>query len=212
MEPPPRLLPVPGPAGPSLEPAGLVAGVSRRIALLFGGPSLLQDWPGPEGFDEIVAVNGAAWLVSCDYAVGVDHAIVNPILDGTKPRPRVAMVTYESMYRRHRGKLIGRNGVAFVEIPRVSGTNVKSYTAPRALLFALRRCGPRGMVSIFGMDFSGEPVDVAGVPGTHNGQRWRQEAEVLRLVWDLERIVAVQGKIDPGRLAYIQGRVAQWPG
>jgi hypothetical protein len=181
---------------------------ARRIALLVGGPSLKEDWSRErEGFfDEVVSVNGAAFVFPCDYAVMVDSPLVKQITGRTKPAPRVALVTYQNAYKRTTDQMKLR----CLQVPNI-GKGVKHYTMPRALKFALIRAGEKGQVWIFGMDFSDSKHDVAGVKGERSQKRWEQEACALRVIWD-KRVAVVHGKISASRLAFIRSEVPTWPG
>lgn len=200
---------------PALQPAttavGTVAGadiLNRRIALLCGGHSLHEDWAGRREwlFDEIMAVNGAAFAFPCDYAIMTDSPLVRQIRDRTRKPPRVAIVTYQNAYKRTMDQV----GVRCLQIPSMP-PGCKSYTCPRALRFALTRCGPDGRIELFGVDFSSDPLDVAGIKGERSAKRWQQEAEALRAVWD-KRVVAVHGRIRADRLDFIRGTLPKWPG
>src|SRR5690606_1047637 len=155
-----------------------------------------------------VAVNGAAYAFPCDFALMVDRAVVHGLFARKDRHPRQALVTYTRPYMRD----AHRAGIANVlEVPKLE-RGYKSYSAPRALKFALARCGPEGCIEIFGMDWSSEKNDVAGLKGCHDGNRWKQEAEAFRSIWDKRRIVAVHGRIAARRLAFIRGEVPVWPG
>jgi len=178
----------------------------RRVALLVGGHSLLEHWT-PEvaaGFDEVVAVNGAAYVTRVDWAVMVDRKVVEGLLREKSRHPRRGIVTYAAYRNAAR-----QAGVAWHEIPTL-GRNFKSYTMPRAVLWALRRCGA-GTIEVFGMDFGHEVNDVGGLKGCHDGNRWKQESQTLRAAWSAQ-VVAVHGRLNASRLAFIRGELPSWPG
>lgn len=182
-----------------------------RVALLVGGPSLRDHWSEAKAaeFAWVVAVNGAALLYDCDYAVMVDRRVVERLVVG--PRlPRKALVTYKA----YRQRMADRKGFARVTMQEIVsvGPQAKSYTFPRALKFALQLAGGQGSVEIFGMDWTDSGHDVAGLKGCHDPNRWKQEAVVLRQVWDDSRVTHVFGRCSKERLEYINGRRAEWPG
>lgn len=207
------LIPLPGPSTPASVPPGSQSGQSRRVALLVGGHSLKDHWTEAKAaeYDVVVAVNGAVFTFSCDYAIMVDRPLVEKLTKHPRWTPRRALVTYADAYRKRfkHDRLFAR--FKLLQIPTL-GKGHKSYSMPRAIMFCLPMCGPGGSLDVFGMDFSDGRRDVAGLPGDHGPHRWIQEAECLRKVWDVQRIRNVFGLCKADRLAFIRGEVAVWPG
>lgn len=199
---------------PHVPPECAPPPTGARIALLFGGHSLARSWHNDlhRDYAFIVAVNGAALVNHCHWAVAVDKPLVYALISGEdengRPvlKPRRGLVTYETYSAK-----ANQHHARLVEIPRIKGANVKSYTAPRALLWALKLAGENGTVEIFGMDYTQTAGDVAGVSGDRSADRWQKEANVFRLIWDARRITVVHGLISPERLAFIRGERQDWP-
>lgn len=190
--------------GRAPRPVEPVSAVSQSVAVLAGGPSLRELWPlhEPDGYDVVIAVNGAALAFPCDYAVAVDRKLVERLIAETKPRR--ALVTYDTYERACR-----KRGLGFRRIPVRKG--LKSYTFPRALLLAAQEAGEAGLIDVFGMDYSTDRLDAGGVTGDRGALRWREEAEALRVVWP-KAMRSVHGRINPERRAFICGASSQWPG
>lgn len=190
------------------------AGEDRRVALLCGGLSLPEHWNAEvaKGYDLVVAVNGACFRFACDYAVIVDSPVVRRLLKAREHHPRVALVTYARAYGRE-ARQAGVQLRMAENIPaNPDGSPRKSYSMPRALMFALKLCGPGGVVDVFGCDMSDGGHDVAGLNGDHGPIRWKQEADCLRLVWDARRVERVFGQLRNDRLEYLRGERTEWPG
>ena len=206
------LIPIFDPPRPR-QAVAVIPGPPRRVALLCGGHSLKEVWSEDKAkeYDLIVAVNGACFLFSCDYAVVVDSPVVRKLLAIPERRPRIALVTYAKAYLREaRAAKVAL--ITIENIPRKpDGNHNKSYSAPRALQFALKQCGPGGRVDLYGVDMSNAGHDVAGLKSHNNALRWAQESECLRLVWD-GRVGEVVGLLNSERLAFLRGERASWPG
>ena len=164
---------------------------SRRIALLCPGPSLRTTWIDAlfEKFNLVIAINDAAWLYRHHWIVGSDRHILQPVLDGQKPRPLIGALT-----NRAYGPRFQAIGLQYVRPETFNpngplGKRHTSYSMVAAVWFALRQCGPQGVVEIHGFDASPDP-SITGIDrhGSHKGARWRDEAQRLRMVWDASRI------------------------
>lgn len=188
-----------------------------RVALLVPGDSIATSWSNTLGaqFDAVVAVNWCAHHFTCDWAVGMDHLIMSPILEGTVLRPSRGVVTrraYAPGALRARlqhidalpylGKFEGRT------FSRAAQRERCGYTMPNALWW----CGKLGAthLEVFGFDMSGSDGFKAQKRGSHNLGRWAREAAWLRGYWLPGTIV--HGLIKPERLAYIEGKRTDWPG
>lgn len=157
-------------------------------------------------FDYVLGVNSAGWLFPVDYTIASDRPLMDAMIAGAEPRPLKAIVTFPI----YRARLVAAH-IGFVPTPTIetdNGAPVYSTNFPRAIKFALRLATS---VEVFGMDFCGGRLDAAGVAGNHTEPRWRRESDVLRRVWDAERVVRVRGMVHPEVLRYIRGERVDYP-
>lgn len=192
-----------------------------RVALLCSGPSLGSTWHGPvksdapayyrRGFDVVIAVNRAAWAVTCDWCAFVDTAILE------HAAPKLGFIT-------HRNHPLGgrqRHPLPWYEfeaaIPSAlrmeQCSNVCAYTTPSALIVAGHFAGPNGEIEIHGMDCSPVPEKDCGgwtQPGSHGPSRWRRELPWLRGARAAISQVPVSyvGRAHQTVIDYIEGKVS----
>jgi hypothetical protein len=180
------------------------AGKGCAVALLVNGPSLTKIWTDDyaSNFEVIVAMNTAAWMFPHDYWVATDKPLIKEgFQKGVKPRKGMVCYAANKMEAT-------RYGIPWLEIPTIP--KVKPFTFPRAIIFSLAQAGANGTLTIFGVDWTDSPTDVAGQKGWHTDERWKTEAAILRQIWD-KRIIWVHGVISDAKLDFFASRRQDWP-
>jgi hypothetical protein len=182
-----------------------------RAALLCPGPSLSDTYPGPTGFDLVVAVNRAgmwhridAWAVmDWPLMLKTEPPILMPVWqrvllaqDGGRGDGRPVLVTHRDSLEMINRKKVDWPGEVFdsnvLGAAAAGGTGSDGacpaagamlYTAPRAMLYAAHR-GAKA-IDVYGADWSGK-ADADGVEAGANRspRRWTNEAAIWQRVTD----------------------------
>lgn len=170
-----------------------------RVALLCPGPSLPRRWDDLlfDDYDSVIGINTAGHRYLVHWLAGSDQHIIKPVLDGTKPRPLVGLITNPT----YGVQGVKRCGLKWIPQPladkqtvrethSLAATKLKAvlcaYTMPNALSVALRQAAG-GTVDVYGFDCA-ESLDFSGQRGDHTRNRWRIELVWLRSVWRPEQI------------------------
>ena len=175
-----------------------------RIAILAPGPSLLETYPGREGFDVVITINRAGRAFPGDYWVALDAYTLNMM---GVPRGGPAIVTSRSQYGQMR-----RLDSSLAELPHIETEAIefdaadvkwRKFSATVALALAAELGATH--IECFGMDRTGA-ADFDGFTHTKQNRRpdrWREEAKV----WDAMCAGLARGGVSVDRI--LSGHPAQ---
>lgn len=164
-----------------------------KVAVLACGPSLLKHFNAREHFDLVIAVNTAGWLYACDWLAFSDKHIIDPVIAGEHPKPRVGLLTNSGWFTSASAMGLQWQTLPLYDYrlknltPEMAGLCIEQgmtecgYTFPNALFFAKQNATE---VHVFGFDCAMTVEDVAGVKGHHTRKRWLCELPWVKAVWD----------------------------
>ena len=180
-------------------------------ALICPGPSLPDYWCDELGeeYDDVVAVNSAAHVFTCDYIATVDNHIVAPILHEHRHVPLKGFISHQTwlkqfkvLYPNHEMILLGPYHGTDVspEMEKRMNSDKCGYTMPNALYFCATRVD-YGDIHIFGFDAAMNQPDVVNGPGDRRWLRWYNELRWLKAYW--HPAIKVFSTIDPEILVWL---------
>jgi hypothetical protein len=147
-----------------------------RVAIACPGPSLLHTWQEPDVCDPVLAINGAAALVACDWWCVGDAEVLSWY---PQVIPLIGVYHQDTWWRRFRRDLIACHEMHWDEIrcePPHHGSHW-STTLPAAIALAARLGATH--VDLYGCDWSGGDyapgVIARDGPADSRQDRWKRE-------------------------------------
>lgn len=138
-----------------------------RVAILSGGPSVLETWPreNPLEWDITVGISTACWVLEADWMAYMDLMSAKTMAGmGRSPSDGAVSVL---------GRPDWGWGVEQDRFPPFSSGRIAPFTLPNAVNWALSRFRP-GRLAIFGDDRDGR-ANVGGHGANHGPERWIEE-------------------------------------